>query len=494
MILSDRFFRDVVKKILLVFLTLVLCRVTYGIWGWFLALAGIVFALKKNYSGMSFCYVIFALLAIFNRVISGLTTHLALSARFGNLVLGLVLLLMGVNTNRGQEEKLPMGWMFAYMGVAAISSIDGWFPMISYLKLLQFLGFMLGITLVGNIMSKSGNGLYELRTTIMAIAAIMIVGSFASKFVPSIGYSMHIARLEHYGLIQQASVVGTAEGGMSLFNGLTMHSQMLAPVVSMLAAWVLCDMLLVAQRFTALHTVILAVSPILLYLSRSRGGFFTFVVVMFLTGFVCLPRARISRRHRNQLTMAFVGIIVAMAIGGTVMEIRDNTFSKWLRKTEDVRSDSRSLSEAVTSSRMDLIQANMEDFYRNPLLGKGFQVAPYLIDAYKAGQITWFSAPVEKGVTPVVVLGETGILGGIVFVVFLVTFYKTCIRRRYLALMNLFTCLFVANLADSTMFSPAGLGGFLWVISCVGGFGIDLLAIRMARGDYMIEYNQPIIR
>lgn len=491
MILKDKFFLDVIKKIILVLGTLVLCRVTYGVWGWVLALSGVIFALKKKYSGMSFCYVMFALLAIFNPVISGLTVHLALSARFGNLMLGLILLLMGVNGNKGQE-RLPIGWIFAYICVAAISSVDGWFPMISYLKLLQFLGFMMGIMLIGNIMAKSGEGLYELRTTMMAIAAVMVFGSLVSKFIPAVGYSMHINRLEQFGLIQQSAAIGATEGQMSLFNGLTMHSQMLAPVVSILATWVLCDMLLVAQKFSKLHIAILVVSPVLLYLSRSRGGFFTFVVVIFLTGFVCLPRARISRQHRNHLVMAFIGIIVAMFIGGAVLEIKDNTFSKWLRKTEDVRGDTRSLGEAVTSSRMFLIENNMDDFYRNPFLGMGFQVTPYLREAYRSGMITWFSAPVEKGVTPVVVLGETGLLGGLVFLVFLVSFYATCIKRRYLALMNLFTCMFVANLADSTMFSPAGLGGFLWVVACVGGFGIDLIAIRMARGGCMQCYDQPI--
>ena len=478
--IRDKFLSDVIKKILLVMLMLALCRVTYGIWGWGLAVAGIFFAAKKKYSGMCFCYVLFALMVIFNPVISGLTLHLALSARFGNLMIGLVSLLVGANDRRSRE-KLPIGWIFAYICIAAISSFDGWFPMISYLKLLQFLGFMMGIALIGNVMADSEEGLYGLRTTIMAVAVIMIFGSLASKFIPSIGYSMQIRKMESFGLIQEAANFVASDDRTNLFNGLTMHSQMLAPVVSILATWILCDMLLVAQKFTLLHISLLAVSPVLLYLTRSRGGFFTFVSVMFLTGFVCLPKARISHRHRNQLSMAFIGIIVCMIIGGAVLEAKDNTFSKWLRKTEDVRGDTRSLGEAVTSSRMFLMENNLDDFRRNPLLGMGFQVAPYLKDAYRTGQITWFSAPVEKGVTPVVVLGETGLLGGVVFVIFLVSFYATCIRRRYLALMNLFTCMFVANLADSTMFSPAGLGGFLWVVSCVGGFGIDLLAIRMAK-------------
>ena len=63
--------------------------------------------------------------------------------------------------------------------------------------------------------------------------------------------------------------------------------------------------------------------------------------------------------------------------------------------------------EAATSSRMLLIENNLDDFRQNPILGKGGQVTPYLKDAYRNKMITWFSAPVEKGVTPAVILGET---------------------------------------------------------------------------------------
>ena len=80
------------------------------------------------------------------------------------------------------------------------------------------------------------------------------------------------------------------------------------------------------------------------------------------------------------------------------------------------------------------------------------------------------------------ILGETGLLGAGVFAIFLVAFYTACIKRRYLALLTLFTCNLVANLADSSLFSPGGLGGFLWIVSCVGGFGVDLISIRQAHG------------
>ncbi len=133
---------------------------------------------------------------------------------------------------------------------------------------------------------------------------------------------------------------------------------------------------------------------------------------------------------------------------------------------------------------------NLRDFRLNPILGKGFQVIPGMEQLYRSGYITLFSAPVEKGVTPYVVLGETGICGAIIFVIFLFSFYGTCLKRRYLALLTMFTCMMVANLADSTFFSPGG-GGFAWITSCVGGMGIDIIAIRKAHGVWTGPDGRP---
>ena len=143
--------------------------------------------------------------------------------------------------------------------------------------------------------------------------------------------------------------------------------------------------------------------------------------------------------------------------------------------------DTRTLKEAFTGSRQALIEYNLGDFKKSPVWGKGFQVIEGMDSAYRAGMVTWYTASVEKGVTPYVILGETGMVGATVFVVFLISFYTTCLAKRYLALLTMFTCVLVANLADSTLFSPAGLGGFLWIASCIGGFGIDLISLRQSQ-------------
>jgi len=265
-------------------------------------------------------------------------------------------------------------------------------------------------------------------------------------------------------------------GSKILFNGMTCHSQMLSPVVSCLGAWVVCDMLLIERRVVLFHCAILSCVPVLLYLSRSRGGLVMLASVVILIFFVTIPKARLAQHVKNRLGMIVMLAAVLLVGAGVYFECKNEALSRWVRKTDDVSSDGRTLKEAFTGSRQRLIENNLRDFYLNPLLGKGFQVVEGMDRAYATGEAAWFSASVEKGVTPFVILGETGIFGAAAFLFFLSSFYGTCFRRGYMSLMTNFTCFLVANLADSTLFSPSGMGGFMWIVACIGGFATDCYA------------------
>lgn len=354
-------------------------------------------------------------------------------------------------------------------------------PFISHMKLIQFVLFIIGVMVIMKGIQDTDIELYHVRCFMMGLAIIFIVGGIALRFIPSLGYSMILDKYDSFGLDISASELMQSEG-MVLFNGMAGHSQMLAPMTAMMAAWVLCDMLLVEKKVSLFHMGVLIFAPVLIYMSRSRGGLLEIAAVMGMVMLVCVPKARLTVKVKSRLRGLVALMIVGLIGVSVVSEIQNQTISKWIRKTENVGGDSRTLREAFTGSRQGAIEYNLNDFNLNPLFGKGFQVLPDFERRFERGEITWFFAPVEKGITPLVVLGETGIVGAIVFTIFIFSFYATCLRRRYLALMTMFTCMLVCNLADSTFFSPSGLGGFLWIMSCVGGFSIDLISIRMAHG------------
>lgn len=475
--LKNKFNRDVLKALVTICVILGLCKVTLGVAAALVAVMGVFFALMRKPGYLAACYVMFPVFTIINRAVVGLSPVLLMTARLGNLVMIAAMILTGAGFSGRARERLPIAWLFAYCVVACLSSFDGWMPFISYMKIAQFVLFLMGLLFVTRIMQQSDKGLYQLRCVFMAISIIFLVGSLLSRLVPSVGFSMQLGSMANYGLETTGEELLKGEG-LVMFNGMTWHSQMLAPVVAIMAAWVLCDMLLVERRFTFLHTALLVAAPALLYMSRSRGGLLEIASVVGTAVLVCVPRARLARAVKSRLTQMLLLGIALLVLAAVVGQIRSQAISRWLRKTEDVRGDTRSLKDAFTGSRQALIEYNLNDFKLNPMFGKGFQVMRGMEQAYRVGIITWYSAAVEKGVTPYVILGETGIFGAGIFLAFLLSFYSTCIKRRYLALLTMFTCVLVANLADSTLFSPGGLGGFQWIAACIGGFGIDLMSIR----------------
>ena len=329
---KNKFHKDVLTALVIICAILGLCRVTMGGMAVLVALLGAGFALARKPGYLAFCYVMFPFFTVFNRVIVGVSPVFLMTARLGNLFMIAAMILTGAGFAGRAREKLPISWMFAYCIVACISSIDGWMPLISYLKIVQFVLFLIGLLFVTRLLQQSDEGLYQLRCMFMAMAIIFLWGSLVSRFVPSVGFSMSITRAAGYGIEITGAEVAASEG-MSLFNGMTHHSQMLAPTVAIMASWVLCDMLLVERRFTILHGFVLSAAPLLLYLSRSRGGLLDIVAVMVTVLFVCVPRARLAHAVKNRLVQLLLLVSFVLIGIAVIGQIKNQTLSKWLRKT-----------------------------------------------------------------------------------------------------------------------------------------------------------------
>lgn len=491
---SNSFYALTFKMIGLIMAMVLACRLTQDIAMGVIALIGMTFALMNQRGKALVTYLIFPFLGIFNPLILPHAELYSIMARLGTLGMTVALMIAAVRSSG--KETVPLGGLYAFLGVAAVSSAQGWFPMISFLKLLNFLVFISGLYIGTRNLHHRPEDIRLLRAVLFALAIILVLGSLATLPFPAVAY---ITSLGYYvregGVAYAETMFETNETSrITLFAGITNHSQFLAPLLACLNGWILCDMLLVEKRVEKLHLLLLLACPVLVYLTRSRVGFFGYAMSLVFVYLIILPRAALPHSIRRRMSTAMAALTLLLLLGTVVAELQSQIVSRWLRKTDDVVADDRSLTQALTDSRKGGIERCWGEFIRSPLLGSGFQVIEEHRDAYAAGEISLFSAPIEKGLLPLMVLGETGAVGLFVFFGFLASFSYTCLRKRYVATLALFCCLFVTNMGEATFFAPSGGGGVLWMLTVAGGFLVDMTGVlaRRSGGGLMGALPQPV--
>ena len=471
-----------------------LCRMSNGYFSIAMVCAGIYWAATRQYGKALSCYGYFPFLAVVNPYIVPKPSIMGMSLRIGPLLIGMVLFLVAMN--REGRHRLPLGTLFAYLLCVSISSSTGWSPKVSYFKLINFVFFVLGFWIGTQNLQNHPKELEFVRVFILSMALITVAGSLCTLPFPGIAYPLDLQMASVFrkeGLEGATAYFQSQGGGMTLFAGITFHSQTLGPLLSCLFTLVLADMIFIERRMTFLHISLLGTIPVLLFMTRSRTALLSFAVGSVLILTYAASHVSVSpnfRRRINQLVKIGVFALIALA---AVAEVSNRSVTRWIRKTDEVSSDNRSLAEAVTSTRLGLIDMGLDEFKRNPVFGMGFQVNFESQILYGNKEWLILSAPVEKGLLPIVVLGEGGIVGSIVFLIFLISFYLTCLRRKYVITIAAFTTFIATNFGEATFFSPGGGGGIEWFLTAVGGFCMDTILLYWKRLDVqlaMAEYSR----
>lgn len=400
----------------------------------------------------------------------GESSYARLLLRIGIISIISLCILVRVTSLSRIHRSLPMGAMFVYALYMVLPSTFGWFPIISYLKIVLFLLFAYGLICCAYLVATSATNLETARRGVMAIATFCIWASVAAYWIPSIGYSMQISKAAAWGISEYDAL---NMNGVILFSGIFFHSQTMGPVITILAAVILCDMFFVEKRFMLGHLLIVAPAPLLAYISRSRTALLTLGVVM-VVGFLVIIRKKdmptIVLRRVQFMACVIAALMFCVVIA---LEATSGTMSNWLLKGAGTSLHGYEMRD-LTATRMGKAEENIYDFKQNPYIGKGFQTHRIHKDLFRAGIINYFSAPVEKGVLPLMILGEGGIIGAIIFVGFIFLFYVKCAKYKYSALLILMSGFLAANMGEATFFSPSGAGGDFWFVCIIGGWIIDL--------------------
>ena len=398
--------------------------------------------------------------------------------RFGPLLIGFAMMMRGVMVN--SKLRLPLGMMLIVIIFACFSSVNGWCPEVSYLKLVNFMVFFIGIWLGTQGIERDPLGLLTLRATFLALALFVVGGSVLLLPFPGISTLNGLTQANLVGNVNelnelvQEMMLGE---GRTLFCGVTSQSQALSPILSCIIGWVLYDLLFLEGRFRWPHILLLVGALPLLFKTRSRVGIVSVIVILLLVYFYLPRKIYIHAGLKKWLGSFLLSMGVILFSVSIVAEVHSNSISKWIRKTENVKSDSRTLTEAMTQSRQGLMEESLYDFKQSPLLGMGFQVARYTKDFIRGNKGLILSSPIEKGVLPVMLLGEVGLVGTISFLAFVISFWVSCSNKRLFITNSMMLILLATNLGEATFFSPGGIGGVLWCLCIVGGYVLDLSRI-----------------
>lgn len=482
---KDPFYKGALKALVLLVLYVIAARYTYGVVPLLVILAGCIFLANRKPAVAIGCFMMLVFSIKINSLVlpkEGLTWAIAL--RVGPMILALLFFFFGIK--RRARYRLPFFAMIPFLLSTCIGSATGWWPMVSYMKLINYSVFLFGICYAAQGIQESPREVLIVRQTLFAFVAFIILGSLLLIPFPAISYATSLRGALATGGVEAALDAYediTYAGGMTLFCGILDHSQSLSPVLGLSLAWLLCDMLFVENRVRIPHLVLILLALPMIYMTRSRLAFVVLVTGLTMIYFYTIRKVQVPYSLKRKFATGMTVFISAIVLALVVMEVKDNTLTKWLRKTQDVGADvyQRSLSEAVTASRQGLIAYSMYEFHTNPVFGTGFQISNQNRERAGKDAIFVFSASIEKGILPIMVLGETGIVGTTLFALFLIIFYLSAARQRLYVTITMFTVFLSTNMGEGSFFSPGGHGGILYVISVFGGFVIDMIVLHSPR-------------
>lgn len=340
----------------------------------------------------------------------------------------------------------------AFCGVTAILSlVSNYFLVVSLLKLLSFAVGAFAI-IVGAEAVKVARS--DLTCWVYSIICFICLLGMIS-YVAGIGYAF------------EKDVFGRAA---TFFRGPFNHSQTLGAIAGLMLVYVTMIWLFSPYPYKLLTLVICASLLVMLYLTGSRTGLLTGLLgagVTVICGMLSMRksdrRVRLNVRKEHlillMLSCLFVMVFSDFYSGGALSgKARDFIMKHGLGR------DELSL-DAIFSSRMPLIERSILIFKQAPITGIGFGTS---VDPSFAANASLFSAPTEKGFLPTAILEETGVIGTIFFVIFIVSFLTYLYRDRNISGFAIFFTLLVLNLGEMVFFSFGGAGGFCWMMVGAG--------------------------
>lgn len=375
------------------------------------------------------------------------------------LLISITFLMMGwICGKRHSPICRPLLGILPYLFWEALISLQGFQPVVSYLKLFLFVTIYMAYYSVANAVIQAGRYNTKLmRSMLMAYMLFLVGGSFVLLGFP--GLSQMSAKT-----VEDAIRMLETK---SLFMGMMNHSQAFGPLIAALGVLILGDLIFAIKKFDPFYTMMMAMLPILIWRTSSRTAMGTFVAGASVELFLFMRSRGLKIQWKSKIvTLASIGVLV-LAIGIAAIPSWRESAMQYIFKTTsaaDIKQIDTSF-ESLTSSRQGLVDIAMHNFRQKPLLGNGFQVSEDMVHAHFNGFKDYLSAPIEKGVWIYAVLEEGGIVGMMLFAGFLIIAFFQSVHNKAYITASMLVCGAAMNMGEFAYFSMSYTGGFLWVLT-----------------------------
>lgn len=385
-----------------------------------------------------------------------------------------------VFSSRSSRPFMPFWGIIPYMLWECLSSLQGYEPIISYLKLLLFFCIFTAMFGVANEVNASTRvNAKILRSAILSVLGLMTVGSVL--LIPFPGLSQMLGEdAERLLAIQAGEAV-------SLFCGMCSHSQAMGPLAGIAGTFIFADLVFSIKKFDRLYLFMLLCCMIVCYKTSSRTGMGTFVAGCGMVTLLFMRSRSVGRGWKTKVMGLSTGVAILGAVVVIAVPSLRQSATNFVLKTRTGEKADLSF-ENVTSSRAGAKDLAVMGLKRSPFLGNGFQVSWEMQYEHRSGLLDYLAAPIEKGVLIYAILEEGGIVGMILFCGWLIYLFPALIKRHAYEMACVFFAFIVANMGEFCIFSMTYIGGFYWTMVLASG----TLDVQRMKGQKIQVYNVPI--
>lgn len=378
----------------------------------------------------------------------------------GTLVFLTGLLAMKVFNSPRTRILTPICGIMWFICWEAVSSLQGYAPLVSFMKLALFICIFLGMYGVAKeVCASTRENAKILRSAMLVVVGVVTVGSALLIPFPAIS------------LMEKVDIEAQIAGEVaSLFCGVASHSQALGPLTAIVGTFIFADLAFSVRKWDLLYLTELVCCPIIVYMTSSRTAMGTLIAGWGFVAFMILYSRGIEERWKRRLvTVGVMALLLGVLVGILKPGIREKAVDFVLKKTGAGADRALVTVETVMSSRQGLIEDAKYGFRRKPLVGNGFQVSEAMAHEHRSGLKDYIAAPIEKGVWFYAIPEEGGIIGMTLFCGWLLFFFSTMLKRQAYVMAGTFFTFMVANCGEFSLFSMTYVGGFSWVLVLAAG-------------------------